>query len=124
MLETDIEQGACDLIWKHLGIIGSKLKILGDTGYPDRVFWMPGGRPFFIEFKRPGEDPSTKQLKIHKQLLNLGYRVQTHDNKIDAFQAIIDAVDTTQLYENSRKILVRARRRCAILRSRARKDVN
>jgi hypothetical protein len=119
-VENDIEQDACDLVWKYLGIEGSKLKVLGDTGYPDRIFWLPGGRPILIEFKRPGEEPRPKQEQIHERLRGLGYEVQTHDNAIAAFQAVIDAVDTTRLSEDGRKILARARRRCAVLRSRAR----
>lgn len=118
-LENDIEQKACDLVWQYLGIEGSKLKILGDTGYPDRIFWLPGGRPLLIEFKRPGEEPRAKQLQIHEQLRGLGYEVQVHDNSIDAFQAVIDAVDTARLPKDSRKVLTRARRRCAVLRSRS-----
>ena len=118
-VENDIEQEACDLVWKYLGIEGSKLKILGDTGYPDRIFWIPGGRPLLIEFKQPGEEPRAKQLHIHEQLRGLGYEVQVHDDAIAAFQAIIDAVGATRLPKDGRKVLARARRRCSVLRSRS-----
>lgn len=118
-LESQVENKACELVWKYLGIEGSKLNILGDTGYPDRIFWIPGGRPLLIEFKRPGEEPRPKQIHIHEQLRGLGYEVQVHDNAIDAFQAVIDAVDATRLPEDGRKVLARARRRCAVLRSRS-----
>jgi hypothetical protein len=114
MKESKIEQDACDLVMKHLGIKGSKLVTPGDTGYPDRIFWIPGGRPLMIEFKRPGEAPSPKQEYIHGQLRQLGYQVEVHDNAIRAFQAGIDAVETTRLSEESRKILARARRICAL----------
>lgn len=119
-VENDIEQEACDLVWQYLGIEGSKLKILGDTGYPDRIFWIPGGRPLLIEFKQPGEEPRAKQLHIHEQLRGLGYEVQVHDNAIDAFQAVIDSVDATRISKDGRKVLARARRRCVVLRSRSR----
>ena len=95
--ETKIELEACDLVWKHLGIEGSKLRITGDNGYPDRIFWLPGGHPLLIEFKCPGEEPRPKQLHIHNQLRGLGYEVQVHDNAITAFQAVIDAVGATRL---------------------------
>jgi hypothetical protein len=121
-LENDIEIEAVDLVWKYLGIKGSKLKVVGDTGYPDRIFWMPGGRPLLIEFKKPGEEPRPKQLKIHRQLRKLGYQVEVHDNAIEAFQAVIKTVETNPLYEKGNKVLVRARRWCAVLRSRAEKN--
>lgn len=117
--EYKIEKKACALVVAHLGVVGSKLKIQGSAGYPDRIFWLPGGKPLLIEFKMPGEKPRPIQLEIHKKLKKLGYNVQVHDNEIDAFQAVIDAVDTSQLSKKSKKILDRARERCAVLRSRA-----
>ena len=122
MSESKIEKKACALVWKHLGIKGSKLNIIGDTGYPDRIFWVPGGRPLMIEFKVPGGKSSPKQRLIHKQLKELGYRVEVHDNAINAFQAVIEAVDTTQLSEESLEILARASSICTLLRSGARED--
>ena len=122
MKESKIERDACRLVMQNLGIKGSKLVTPGDTGFPDRIFWIPGGRPLMIEFKRPGEEPSPKQEYIHGQLRQLGYKVEVHDNAIRAFQAVIDAVETTRLSEESRKILARARRVCAVLRSGAGQD--
>ncbi len=122
MKETSIERKACDLVYKHLGIEASKLIVKGDTGFPDRVFWLPGGKPFFIEFKKPGEKPTGKQLHIHNQLRKMGYRVEVHDDATLAFQAVIDAVDTTQIPKASHKILDRARGVCSVLRSRSRKN--
>lgn len=116
-LESKIEKDACDLIFKHLGIIGSKLKILGNTGYPDRIFWLPGGCPFMIEFKRPGEEPEPKQLYIHDQLRELGYQVEVHDNAVRAFQAVTEAVATSCLSKESRQVLARARQVGTILGS-------
>lgn len=116
-LESVIEKKACDLIAKHLGVVGSKLKIDGDNGYPDRIFWLPGGRVVLIEFKAPGGSPRPKQLKIHETLRDLGFRVEVCDNELDAFETIIEALDTPRLSKKSRGILVKARLRCAILRS-------
>lgn len=117
-LETSIEQNACDLIFDNLGIENSKLKVLGDNGFPDRVFWLPGGRPFLIEFKRPGEEPRPKQLYIHNKLRNLGYQVEVHDNAINAFEAVIKALESTPLPEEGRQVLARAKTRLVILRQR------
>ena len=122
--ESKIEQRACELIKKHLGIKGSKLTVIGDTAFPDRIFWIPGGKPLLIEFKRPGEAPRPKQLHNHAWLKNLGYKVEVHDNELRALQAVIDAVETTQLPKEGREILARARSICALLRPRSGEDVD
>lgn len=70
------------------GILVTKLTIAGQTGWPDRCFWLPGGRPLLIEFKRVDEAPRQKQAYIHKQLRELGYDVETHDTKEDAIASI------------------------------------
>lgn len=118
-LETDVETRACELIYKYLGIQNSKFKAIGGNGYPDRIFWVPGGIPFFIEFKKPGEEPAPKQEHIHKFLHSLGYPIQVYDNEFDAFEAVINFVDSPQVSKEGRKILTEARRRCTVLRSRA-----
>ena len=115
-LESKIEEKTCALVWKHLGIKNSKFVTPGDTGYPDRIFWIPGGKPLLIEFKRPGQKVRQKQKYIHGQLKKLGYQVEVHEDAIRAFQAVIKAVDSTQLSKESRKILDRARSWCTILR--------
>lgn len=116
--ENPIEQKAVAEVWKYLGIKGSKLTIKGETGYPDRIYWLPGGKPFLVEYKRPGEDPREKQIHIHTELMKLDYDVEVHDDPADTLQAIINRLETTRLPKESRKILDRARMRCAALRSR------
>lgn len=122
MKESEIESKACDLVWEHLGISNSKLTTPGDTGYPDRIFWIPGGKPLLIEFKRPGENLKPKQTHVHKKLLALGYLIETHNDSLDAFSAVIEAVATTRLPKEGREILARARSFCAISRPRPRED--
>lgn len=121
-LEVDIEEDVVKFAAEYLGIVGSKLKIGGDTGFPDRIFWFPGGKPFLIEFKKPGEEPEPKQVYQHNKLRNLGYRVEVHDDYIEAIQALCSAVDTEKASHEGLKVLSRARRRCAFLSSRRRKD--
>lgn len=119
-LEKKIEHSAKNLAFDNLGVISSKLVTPGETGFPDQIFWLPGGKPFLIEFKRPGEEPTPKQLYIHRQLQILGYQVETHDDQINAFESIIGALEATQLSKEGYEILARARRLCAVLRSRPR----
>ena len=98
-LESKIEKKACALILEYLGIHGSKLTTPGDTGYPDRIFWLPGGRPLLIEFKRPGELPSEKQLKVHKTLKSLGYLVEVCDDALDALMLVVEVLCECPLSE-------------------------
>ena len=45
------------------------------VGFPDRTFWLPGGRPLVPEFKRPDGrgDPSPAQIWHMKKLREAGY---------------------------------------------------
>lgn len=120
MRESSIERKACGLVLNHLGVTSSKLVTPGQTGYPDRIFWLPGGSPFFIEYKKPGEESRPKQSHVQESLIKLGYKVEVHDNEIQTLQAIIDSVDSPSLPKESHEILDRARSICAVLRSRIR----
>lgn len=62
----------------------------GLRGVPDRLFIRGGadrcrccGRPrvVFIEFKRPGEEPTKQQLHRHEELRALGVEVYWTDDK-------------------------------------------
>lgn len=79
-LEKDIEGKVCKLAFSELGVRNIKVNTLTETGWPDRMFLIPGGRPLFIEFKRPGETPRAKQLHIAGMLASLGYWVQWADS--------------------------------------------
>lgn len=118
MSESKIEKKAVGLIWEHLGIENSKLVTPGNTGYPDRIIWVPGGKPLLIEFKRPGEVLNPRQRYIHDKLKILGYRIEIHDDAVLAFSSVISTLEPTQLSKESREILARARRICSVLRSR------
>lgn len=61
------------------------------TGWPDRCFWLPGGKPVLIEFKRRGARPrqgEKYQWHIQKQLRRAGYS-----------DMLIGCVDTTTAIE-------------------------
>lgn len=75
LLEARIERIACQRIRNLLGIEGIKFEPHGSTGWPDRIFFVPGGRPLLIEFKRPGEPLSPKQALVVMNLRELGYDV-------------------------------------------------
>jgi hypothetical protein len=125
--EAYVEETTCYLCWKHLGVKNSKVRFF-ENGFPDRIFWLPNGSPFLVEFKRLGELPRPKQKEIHEFLTSLGYEVEVHDNVADAFQAVIEAcrrrlaVGARRVPKESNEVLDRASRVCALLRSRSGKD--
>lgn len=61
------------------GVLSVKLNIQGRRGWPDRVFFLPGGRPYLVEMKAEGAEPRKLQLHIHSLLLAQGYMVEVHD---------------------------------------------
>lgn len=115
-LENPIETQACHLVWTWLGIEGSKLSVLGNTGYPDRIFWLPQGHPLLIEFKRMGVTTvAPKQQEIHERLIGLGYVVQVHNDAVEAFSAVIRELENMKLPPLQYRMVERARRRCKFL---------
>lgn len=114
-LETKIELQACDLIFGNLGIGSLKVNVRGNTGWPDRIFWVPGGKPLIIEFKTPDGELSPKQIYHIDRLKKDGYNVEVCDDAIDAFLAAIRAVEATCLSKEGRQILARAREKLDLL---------
>ena len=101
VLERHVEHPVVDWARRH-GIIQVKFEVPGQTGWPDRLFFIPGGRPLFIEFKRPGEVLEPKQIYYYHLLLSLDYHIEVHDNAKSAIQAIIKAVEAARLYEKGK----------------------
>lgn len=96
-LESTLERQACLWISQELGVINSKFNTTSDTGYPDRIFWVPGGKPVLIEFKRPGGKVSPKQKYQIDRLRKLGYRVEVCTNAKDAYKAVKEELDAAQV---------------------------
>jgi hypothetical protein len=92
-LESTIERDTCRDALQLYGIRSSKLVTPGDTGWPDHLFWIPGGKPTLIEFKREGEEPEPKQEYIHEVLRGLKYEVHVCDTKEEALTIIRQALE-------------------------------
>jgi hypothetical protein len=110
-LEIDIEDEACEQALL-LGVTNVKLNPAGTNGWPDRIFFIPGGRPLLIEFKRPDELARPLQQVIHRRLTYYGYQVQTHctvQGAIDAIKAAM--LESAWVPKESGKISIRTRRR-------------
>lgn len=92
MIEAKIEQAACRKIKDTYNVKSIKLTPTQSTGYPDRIFFLTGGRPLLIEFKRPGEKPRPKQAYVLNELGRLGYLVTVCTSVRGACRAVDDAI--------------------------------
>lgn len=86
-LEIEIELAAVKYARKH-GALLTKCVVPGERDWPDRIGLFPNGHVFYIEFKRPGEEPRRGQLSNHKMLRRLGFSVYVCDNKAHAEEII------------------------------------
>jgi hypothetical protein len=75
---------------RELGLKVLKINPLWAAGWQDRIFFVPGGKPLIIEFKRPGGESSKIQKERHKELIEAGYDHHVVDNKAEGI-ALIDA---------------------------------
>lgn len=78
--ETDIE-GDFVKFAKKSGCKAYKLIFLRARGFPDRTILCPGGRVFFIEFKRKGKKQTSTQISVQRALEGLGFEYYVCDEK-------------------------------------------
>lgn len=57
------------------GGLALKYANANQTGYPDRLVLLPGGRLVFVELKTKGRKPTKLQSLRHEQLRGLGFPV-------------------------------------------------
>ena len=89
MMERTIENAVLAYAKRKYDLLIVKMNLQGRRSWPDRMFMPPGGKPVFIEFKRPGEKPTALQAHTHVKLANLGYVVYVIDS-IEAGKTIVD----------------------------------
>lgn len=77
--EKDIETYLRDEI-KSIGGRAYKFVSPGNSGVPDRLVCIPGGRIAFVELKAPGKKPTVLQERQHKILRGLEFYVQVIDS--------------------------------------------
>ena len=76
MLEKSVEKKCCDYAAAK-GVPNDKFVTPGKRGASDRIFWLVGGRPWVVEFKRPSGTTSKHQQLFAAKLKSLKYRVAT-----------------------------------------------
>lgn len=59
-----------------------------ETAWPDDQFLLPDGKAVFIEFKRPGKEPTPKQYGKLRKANELGFYADWFDNA-DAARAFL-----------------------------------
>ena len=69
---------------REQGIASIKLNLMGNVGWPDRLFLIPGGKPLLMEFKRAGLRPTKLQQHRINGLKKLGYLVYVAEDTISA----------------------------------------
>jgi hypothetical protein len=81
----------------ELGIPSVKFVSPGDTGWPDRMFILFGGKCLFIEFKRVGGKLTPKQMLKHAILKARGHDVQVHTGREEAIEAVKAALEASRI---------------------------
>lgn len=86
MLEKEIEEKLRNKV-KAKGGRAYKFISPGNSGVPDRLIVLPGGKVGFLELKRPGGEPRKLQKRQMIFLQKLGCIVDVADSveKIDKF---------------------------------------
>jgi hypothetical protein len=65
--EASIEKAVCEYA-RARDCMVRKMNGLGYAGWPDRMFITATGHVFWIEFKRPGYEPTPVQYALHERL--------------------------------------------------------
>lgn len=93
MREKVIEQQLVKAV-RAAGGICPKFISPGLDGMPDRIVLMPKGHGAFVEVKTRGKKPRAIQVKRHKDLRRLGFKVYVLD-KTDQIGGILDEIYTS-----------------------------
>lgn len=105
-----------------LGVKVIKVNPLWSAGWNDRIFFVPGGRPLIIEFKREGGKTSKLQEERHAYLLKNGYDHHVIDNKEEGKALVRARLEAYRLHEKGDAVDSGASRVRPVSRSRAAKD--
>ena len=96
MKEKDIEKRLREEV-KKAGGLCLKFTPASWSGAPDRLILFPGGRVFFVELKRPGEEPRPLQKVRIRKLREMGFHAEVLDN-VDRIPGLIGACKSDWKY--------------------------
>ena len=88
--EKQIEKKLVSAVRKSGGL-ALKFVSPGYDGVPDRLILIAYGKVGFVEVKAPSKKPRALQLKRHRELRKLGFKVYVLDNP-DDIEKIIDDI--------------------------------
>lgn len=77
--ERDVEQRLVREI-RRLGGWAVKWTSPGTRGVPDRLVFLPHGRLYLVELKKPGEHARVEQQAVFARLTRLGFPVHVVDD--------------------------------------------
>lgn len=84
--EIEIERPACEYAERR-GWFEAKIASSNKNAMPDRIFHRRG-YTMYIEFKRPGEEPTPQQRKRHREIRKHGIPVHICDNLELAYELL------------------------------------
>lgn len=84
---------------KAQGITVLKLNLIGNTGWPDRVF-LYAGRAVFLEFKRPGQDLKRNQPARIEELVSQGFTVGVFDDADTSISYLVSTLLSASWRDN------------------------
>lgn len=85
--EDRIEE-AGDKEARRLGGLPVKGNLRGRRDWPDKLYFFPGARLLFVEYKRRGKEARPSQSGVHRKLRRRGFQVIVPDTKAEAISAI------------------------------------
>jgi len=88
MLEKQIEAKVCEYA-RERGLLVYKFTSPARAAVPDRLFILPSGKIFLVEFKREGQKPTPAQEREHHRLRQHKVSVLVIDNVVDG-QAMVN----------------------------------
>ena len=97
--ERDVEGKVCKYARDH-GFLTPKLNIVGERGWPDRIFISPTGEHIYVEFKAPGKKLEKIQEYREDILMDRGILVLTIDN-VERGKDHVDELVAARLSEES-----------------------
>lgn len=92
LLEKSVEQKCCDYAL-GAGVPNDKFVTPGKRGASDRIFWIDGGKPLIVEFKKFDGKKSPQQKSFIKKLEKRNYTVfvcYSIGDFAEVFDAIMD----------------------------------